>query len=246
MTQTKPGPEHVLGPDNERDVTPTSSRKQGGPARPPRPDPFARLQGAFPLLVVYFLFATLYAWQASRRPVPTIFTDELELGQLSRSIAATGEAARRGQPYELWSLLPYVLAPVWWLATTTAAYATAKYLLVLMMTATVFPAYGLARLVVPRWYALAAATASIAVPAMAYSPIFVKEPLAYPLSTLCSSPRVVTMMTGISRVSSCSRIRRQASKPSIRGMTTSMRMRSGRSDIAFSSPSCPSRAVTTS
>ena len=40
--------------------------------------------------------AALYAWQASRHPVPTIFTDELELTQLSRAIAETGEPARRG------------------------------------------------------------------------------------------------------------------------------------------------------
>ena len=51
------------------------------------------------------------------------------------------------------------------------------------MTATVFPAYGLARMVVPKWYALAAAGASVAVPALAYSPILVEEPLAYPVST---------------------------------------------------------------
>jgi hypothetical protein len=48
----------------------------------------------------------------------------------------------------------------------------------------VFPAYLLARLVVPKWYALAAAGASVAVPALAYSPILVEEPLAYPIATL--------------------------------------------------------------
>ena len=52
------------------------------------------------------------------------------------------------------------------------------------MTATVYPAYGLARIVVSRWYALAAAGAATAVPAFAYSPILVEEPLAYPLATL--------------------------------------------------------------
>jgi len=159
----------------------TRTNRSNGPARP---DLFARLQSALPLLIVYFAFAALYAWQASRRPVPTIFTDELELTQLSRAISMTGEAARRGEPYGLATLLAYVLAPVWWLGTTSAAYATAKLVLVLMMTAAVFPAYALARLVVPPWYALAAAGASIAVPAMAYSPIFVREPLAYPLATL--------------------------------------------------------------
>ena len=144
----------------------------------------SRLQGALPLLILYFALAALYAWQASRRPVPTIFTDELELTQLSRSISETGEAARRGVPYGIPTLVAYFLAPIWWLGTTSAAYATGKLLLVLAMTATIFPAYGLARLVVSRWYALAAAAGATAVPALAYSPIFVEEPLAYPLSTL--------------------------------------------------------------
>ena len=151
----------------------------------PRPDFFARFQSAVPILVVYFGLAALYAWQASRRPVPTIFTDELELTQLARAIAETGEPARRGVPYEGFaSLVAYVLAPVWWLGSATASWAAAKLILVLAMTATVFPAYGLARMVVPKWYALAAAGASVAVPALAYSPFLVEEPLAYPVSTL--------------------------------------------------------------
>jgi FtsH-binding integral membrane protein len=149
-----------------------------------RPDFLARFQSALPLSIVYFALAALYAWQASRHPVPTIFTDELELTQLSRAIAETGEPARRGEPYGLATLVAYVLAPAWWLGSATASYATAKLMLVLAMTATLFPAYGLARLVVSRWYALAAAGAATAVPAFAYSSILVEEPLAYPLATL--------------------------------------------------------------
>ncbi len=126
----------------------------------------------------------MYAWQASRRPVPTIFTDELELTQLARAIAEGGEPARRGEPYGLATLVAYALAPVWWLGSSTASWAAAKLVLVLAMTATVFPAYGLARMVAPKWYALGAAGAAVAVPALAYSPILVEEPLAYPLSTL--------------------------------------------------------------
>jgi len=160
-------------------VTPTPNA--GGSNRP---DLLARLQSAVPLLVVYFGLAALYAWQASRHPVPTIFTDELELTQLSRAIADTGEPARRGEPYGLATLVAYVLAPMWWLGSATASYAAAKLVLVLAMTATVFPAYGLARLVVSPWYALAAAGAATAVPALAYSSILVEEPLAYPLATL--------------------------------------------------------------
>ena len=149
-----------------------------------RADLLARVQPAVPLLVVYLVFAGLYAWQASERPVPTIFTDESEMGLLSRSIAETGEPARRGVPYWSASLVAYFLAPVWWLGSTTAAYATAKLLLVLAMTATAFPAFFLARLVVPYRYAVGVAAGAVAVPAFAYAPILVEEPLAYPLATL--------------------------------------------------------------
>jgi hypothetical protein len=145
---------------------------------------YARLQGAVPLLSVYCGLAALYAWQASEHAVPTLYTDEIELMQLSRSIADTGEAARRGDPYGMPTLVAYFLAPVWWLGSAATSYAAAKLLLVLSMTATVFPAYLLARLVVPRWYALAAAACTTAVPALAYSPVLVEEPLAYPLATV--------------------------------------------------------------
>jgi hypothetical protein len=127
-------------------------RQAGGQ---PRPDFLARFLSAVPLLVLYFALAALYAWQASRKVAPTLFTDELELTQLARAIAHTGEPARRGVPYDsLASLVAYVLAPVWWLGSVSASFATAKQVLVLAMTATIFPAYGLARIVVPRWYSV--------------------------------------------------------------------------------------------
>ena len=109
----------------------------------------ARLQGAIPLLCAYTGLAALYAWQASRHPVPTIFSDEIELTWLARSIADGGEPTRRGDPYGSATLVAYFLAPVWWLGSASSAYAAAKLLLVLAMTATIFPAYALARLVVP-------------------------------------------------------------------------------------------------
>ena len=45
------------------------------------------------LVGAYLLLCCLFLWQAWRRETPTIFTDELELTQLSRSIAETGEPA---------------------------------------------------------------------------------------------------------------------------------------------------------
>ena len=51
------------------------------------------------------------------------------------------------------------------------------------MTATIFPAYGLARFVVSRPWAIAAAIGAVAAPPLAYAPYLLEEPLAYPVST---------------------------------------------------------------
>jgi hypothetical protein len=64
------------------------------------------------------------------------------------------------------------------------AYAAIKYVQMLVMTAAVFPAYLLARTVVSPGWAVAAAVATIAAPALSYAPILVEEPFAYPAATL--------------------------------------------------------------
>jgi hypothetical protein len=137
-----------------------------------------------PLLAAYFALAVLFAWQAWHREVPTIFTDELEMTQISRSIADTGLPGRRGEPYGFTTLVPWLTAPGWWINDTETAYATIKYLQALVMAATIFPAYLLARTVVSRKWALFAAVATIAAPALSYAPIIVEEPFAYPAATI--------------------------------------------------------------
>jgi hypothetical protein len=144
-----------------------------------------RLRTLWPVFGAYFGLAALYAWQASERKTPTIFTDEIEFTQISRSIAETGRAALRGgEPAPDVSLYAYLAAPAWWLDDVGSAYGAIKVLGVLLMTAAIFPAYALARLVVSRPYALVAAIGTAAAPALAYAPFLVDEPLAYPVSTL--------------------------------------------------------------
>ena len=56
----------------------------------PGPTPVAirsRLASLWPLLVAYAVLGGLYAWQAWRRETPTLFSDEVEFTQVSRSIA---------------------------------------------------------------------------------------------------------------------------------------------------------------
>jgi hypothetical protein len=137
------------------------------------------------LFLIFAATAGLALWQASNHPSPTIFTDELEMTQLARSIAETGHATLRGQP--LGTTAPaaaYLSAPLWWIDDVPTAYALVKALGAILMAAAVFPAYGIARLAVrPRWALFAAAGAGIS-PALAYAPILVKEPSAYPAATL--------------------------------------------------------------
>ncbi len=143
-----------------------------------------RLLAAVPLLSIFLWLAIVYVIQAWAHKTPWLFGDELELTQLSRAIADTGHAARRGEPYSFTTLWTYVLAPAWLIDNLHAAYATVKYLTVIVMTATVFPAYGIARLFVGRRPALFVAAASAAIPAVAYSSMIVEEPFAYFYSTL--------------------------------------------------------------
>src|SRR5919108_70758 len=144
-----------------------------------------RLSSALPILTVFAWLCLVYGVEAWLHGTPWLFTDELETAQLSRAIAATGHAARRGQPHPFGSLYNFLIAPAWWLHSVLDAYSTIKYLGVAVMTSVVFPAYWLARMVVSPRPALFAAAASAAIPAFLYAPMLLPEPLAYPYSALC-------------------------------------------------------------
>jgi hypothetical protein len=143
-----------------------------------------RLLVAVPILSLYLWLCVLYGWEASGHVTPWLNSDELETAQISRAIAETGEPARRGVPYSVTAIYPYVLAPVWWIEDVGQAYGVAKYLNVLLMTASVFPTYGLARMVVSRPWALFAAAGTGTIPALYYSSMLMEEPLAYPWAAL--------------------------------------------------------------
>ena len=143
-----------------------------------------RLAAGYPLIVAYLVLLTLYAWQTTKHSTPWLFTDELQWAELSRGIAQHGRPELRLHPVAFPSLYPYFLAPSWWLGATGPAYTAAKYLNAVVMTATLFPAYALARLFVARWPAVCCALAAAAIPELAYTGVLIPEPLAYPWSTL--------------------------------------------------------------
>jgi hypothetical protein len=154
------------------------------PARP-RAIAGARLLAAVPVLTVFFWLALIYCWESWGHITPWLFTDELESAQLSRAIAETGHAARRGVPHGFQSLFNYLIAPAWWFDDTHKAYAAVKYIGSVTMATVVFPTYWLARMLMSKRWALLAAASAAAVPAMVYSSFLVEEPLAYPYAALC-------------------------------------------------------------
>ncbi len=144
-----------------------------------------RLYRAVPLAAAFLWLIVLYGWQTRGHVTPWLFTDELKLAQISRSIEETGHAAQRGHPTGFQTLYAYVLAPFWAIHDVGTAYAAIKYAGIVVMTSALFPAYFLARMVVSRPWALFAAVGAVATPALAYAPFLVEEPAAYPWTTLC-------------------------------------------------------------
>ena len=113
----------------------------------------------------------------------------MEWTQISRSIAATGHAARRGQPVSFKSIYAILIAPFWWIHSTAVAYAAIKYANVVIMTFAAVPTYLLARMLVSRRGAIAAALLAVAVPAMSYVTTIIIEVAAYPYYALARGSR---------------------------------------------------------
>jgi hypothetical protein len=145
-----------------------------------------RFLAAIPYAVVSLVVLALLAWQASIRKTPTIFGDELEWTQISRAIADTGHAARRGDPIGFKSLYPYLIAPFWWIHTTSTAYTVIKYADTILMALAAIPTYLIARMLVPKRIAFVAAMSALCTTAFFYSAFLIPEVAAFPMFALCA------------------------------------------------------------
>src|SRR5262249_60936799 len=114
------------GERGTRGVTSVAAREEAAVAAPRTW--LDRFVSAVPLLSVFLWLCILYAWEAHNHASPWLFSDELELSQLSRAIAETGHAARRGQPHSFDTLYAYLLAPAWRIRSVTEAYAVVQYI----------------------------------------------------------------------------------------------------------------------
>ena len=139
---------------------------------------------AWPVLLVFAIVSAIAVFQGSEHPTPWLFSDEIEYAQISRAIAETGEPARRGVEYWGAGLFPWVIAPFWWIDDLGSAYAWVKTFNALVMAAAVFPAYGIARMVTSRGFAIIAAIGTGVIPAYMYAAMVMQEPIAYFAATL--------------------------------------------------------------
>ena len=145
-----------------------------------------RFLALIPLAVGLLALLSLLFWEAAIRRTPTVFSDELEWAQLSRAISATGHAARRGESIQFKSLYAFLIAPCWWIHSTSAAYTAAKYLNTIVMALAAIPTFLLARTMVSTRAATVAALAALCTTAFYYASFLLPEVLAYPTVALCA------------------------------------------------------------
>ena len=149
-------------------------------ARPRERTFLDRALAAIPLVGLGLLVLSFYGIEAWTRKTPWLFTDEVEWTQISRAIASTGHAARRGEPVFFKSFYAYLIAPFWWIHSTHAAYTAIKFLNAFVMSLAAIPTYLLARMLVSKRAALVAGLLAIAIPGMSYATTIIPESLAYP------------------------------------------------------------------
>ena len=140
--------------------------------------------------------AGLRIWLGRRMVAPWIFVDELIYSELAKSFAAHGHFLLRDQPAgaSYGFVYPVLIAPAWRLFTSVPqAYAAAKAIDSLAMSLAAVPAYFLARRVLTRPFALAAAALAVAVPSMIYTGTLMTENVFYPVF-LCVALAAVRMV----------------------------------------------------
>jgi hypothetical protein len=116
-------------------------------------------------------------------PAPWIFADELVYSELGKSFARSGHfAIRDAHGLGFGPLYPLLISPAYAaFENVPHAYLAIKAINSVVMSLAAVPAFFLARRLVSRGWALAAAALAVAVPSMAYTGMVLTENLFYPL-----------------------------------------------------------------
>ncbi len=140
------------------------------------------------LLALVIASFALRAWVARGMAGPFIMVDELIYSELAKSFAASGHFFVRDVPTSGYGLLyPVLISPAYVLFDRVPdAYAAVKTINSLAMSLAAFPAFMLARRVVPTAWALLAAVLALALPSLVYTTTVMTENLFYPLFLLAA------------------------------------------------------------
>ena len=132
-----------------------------------------------------------------RDPGPWIFIDEMIYSELGRSFADGLDFSFRGVSTSAYGFVyPILIAPSYALFDSLAsAYGAVKITNSVVMSLTAIPIYFVARRLMRRAYALAAALLCVAVPAMTYTSVVMTENAFYPAFALA----VLAMIAALQR-----------------------------------------------
>jgi Dolichyl-phosphate-mannose-protein mannosyltransferase len=158
---------------------------------------FARAVPAWAWLAAIVAVSAAIRFVLARGMVaPWIMVDELVYSELAKSFAASGHFEIRGVPAggSYGFVYPLLISPAYWLFDSVPdAYVAAKAINSVVMSLAAVPAYFLARRVVNRPFALAAAALSVAIPSLVYTGTLMTENAFYAVF-LCVALVLVRML----------------------------------------------------
>ena len=128
--------------------------------------------------------SALIRYALSRQAVaPWIMVDELIYSELAKSFADSGQFLIRDHSTAAYGVVyPALISPAWAaFRSIPDAYAAAKAINSLMMSVAAIPAYLIARRMLSRWPALAAAVLAVSLPSMVYTATLMTENAFYPI-----------------------------------------------------------------
>jgi hypothetical protein len=158
--------------------------------------PLVRAIPVWAWLTAIVVVSALVRYAFGRRIVaPWIMVDELIYSELAKSFAAQGHFLVRERPAAGYGFVyPLLISPAYGLfGSVPAAYAAAKAINAVVMSSAALPAYFLARRVLDRGLALAAAALALAVPSLVYTGTLMTENAFYPLF-LCVALALVLVL----------------------------------------------------
>ena len=137
------------------------------------------------LAAVVVLAAAGYGAAAQLVPMPLLNPDELRYTLAARGLVDGEWLNLRGEPYGYGPVYPLVLAPILALSDgVESAYPLFKLANALLFALAALPVYLIARRLLPAWWSVGVAAASIVIPSSIYTSLVLTESAAYLTTSL--------------------------------------------------------------